>query len=189
VLRPKKILPSQPFHLVSWAAVSILEFFSRYAGTDTKIKWPNDLYWKDRKAGGILIETQIASNEAGTSEWNWAVIGIGININQTEFPPSLNNPVSLRQITGKTFDPVALARELCTVLDEKYQLINHAGFASIYEGYNANLYGLNKTQRFKQDNRVFEAIVKGVSPEGKLLLEHSFGEEFGFHDLEWLERG
>src|SRR5437588_414140 len=68
------------FELSVAAALGCYDLFSKYAGDDTKIKWPNDLYWNDRKAGGILIENVIMGNE-----WKWSVIGIGININQTEF--------------------------------------------------------------------------------------------------------
>src|ERR1043166_10157738 len=73
----------------------------------------NDLYWQGRKAGGILIDNIVMSQETGVGSWKWAIVGIGININQTSFSNDLPNPVSLKQITGKNYDPLTLARELC----------------------------------------------------------------------------
>ena len=104
----------------------------KYAGDETKIKWPNDLYWQDRKAGGILIESIVRSRESGVGSWEWAIIGIGININQTTFPDDLPNPVSLKQITGKNFDPVELAKELCGLLDKRFTELIENGFENIY---------------------------------------------------------
>jgi BirA family biotin operon repressor/biotin-[acetyl-CoA-carboxylase] ligase len=97
----------KPFHLSVAVAVACYDLFEKFAGEDTSIKWPNDLYWRDRKAGGILIE-----NIHRGKEWNQAIVGIGININQGSFSPEIKNPVSLKHITGKDFDPIALAKEL-----------------------------------------------------------------------------
>lgn len=74
-------------------------FFMEFAGKETKIKKPNDIYWRDRKAGGILIENMVRG-----THWTWTVIGIGLNINQTHFSNEAGNPVSLKQITGKDWD-------------------------------------------------------------------------------------
>ena len=87
VINPHHLLElTQQFLLSACVAVSAAEFFSRYAGDATRIKWPNDLYWSDRKAGGILIENIIGSQRSDTespiASWLWAVAGIGININQ-----------------------------------------------------------------------------------------------------------
>ncbi len=112
LINPQGLSINNQFYLSACAAVVVHEFFSKYAGDETKIKWPNDLYWQDRKAGGILIESVIRGSDLGVGSWPWAIIGIGININQTSFE-GLPNPVSLKQITGKNFEPLVLAKELC----------------------------------------------------------------------------
>ncbi|MFA6609111.1 MAG: biotin--[acetyl-CoA-carboxylase] ligase, partial [Candidatus Paceibacterota bacterium] len=99
---------TRQFPLSSMVAAASYDFFSNYAGDETRIKWPNDIYWRDRKAGGILIENLVRGNN-----WQGAVAGIGINLNQTGFQASVRNPVSLKQITGKQYNPVEMARELC----------------------------------------------------------------------------
>ena len=93
------LLIQQQFALSAAIALACHRFFSKYAGEETKLKWPNDLYWRDRKAGGILVENVLKGQD-----WKFAIAGMGININQTSFPDHLTYPVSLKQITGKTFD-------------------------------------------------------------------------------------
>ena len=88
VINPEPLQLSQQFQLSACVAVAVNDFFTKYAGMQTKIKWPNDLYWQDRKAGGILIENIVSTHQLIINNWEWAIIGIGININQTSF--SLN---------------------------------------------------------------------------------------------------
>ena len=192
VIDPRPLMVSQQFQLSACVAVSVHEFFMKYAGDITRIKWPNDIYWQDRKAGGVLIESGVTSRQLAVGSqqpeignWDWAIVGIGININQTIFPDSLPNPVSLKQITGNDFVPVELAKELCSTLDKNYRQLIAEGFHDIYTTYNANLYKREQKQRFKKENRVFEAIIKGVTREGKLLVSHGFEEEFDFGEIEW----
>ncbi len=186
VAKPHPLQIAQQFHLNVCIAVAIHDFFSRYAGDDTRIKWPNDLYWQDRKAGGILIENVIGSGSPKVDRWQWAIIGIGININQTIFFSELKNPVSLRQITGKNFDPVVLAKELCGLLDEKLKQLFTDGLEKIFSVYLSTLYKKNEKVKLKKGNRVFEATIIGVSPNGKLIAKHSIEEEFDFGEIEWL---
>ena len=192
VIKPQSLLLPQQFQLSACTAVAVHEFFVKYAGDDAKIKWPNDLYWQDRKAGGILIESVVRSSEPGVgstptvAQWEWSIVGIGININQTIFPSDLPNPVSLKQITGQHFDSVALAKELCVVLNEKFTELINKGFENIYEEYLLHLYKRNTTVRLKKDNRVFAATIKTVSPSGKLMVKHAMEEEFEFGEVQWV---
>jgi BirA family transcriptional regulator, biotin operon repressor / biotin---[acetyl-CoA-carboxylase] ligase len=186
VIKPNPLrLPGQ-FHLNACVAVAIQEFFTRYAGDDSKVKWPNDLYWQNRKAGGVLIESMVGSRESGVGTWDWAIIGIGININQTSFSSHLPNPVSLKQITGQHFDTIKLAKELCDVLDKKFNALISDGFENIYTSYLDHLYKKDQTIKLRKDNRVFEAVIKNVSPLGKLVVQHAIEEEFDFGEIEWV---
>jgi BirA family transcriptional regulator, biotin operon repressor / biotin---[acetyl-CoA-carboxylase] ligase len=213
VIDPKPLQLAQQFQFNACIAVSVCQFFDHYAGNCTSIKWPNDLYWNDRKAGGILIENIIGSRKsegsgqkkevgqssgdegpAATSHesnpqsanWLWAVTGIGININQTVFPAELKNPVSLKQITGKDFDPVKLAKELCFVIDKNFKKLIMTGFEEIYTSYLSSLYKKNEPVKLKKDNRIFEAIIKSVSPVGELIVQHAIEEKYRFGEVEWI---
>lgn len=97
------------------------------------------MFWRDRKAGGVLIE-----NVFHGKKWKWAIVGIGININQVNFGKAVKNPVSLKQITGKEFDTVALAKELYALLIKKIPELTAKSFDKILEDYNTHLYKLNK---------------------------------------------
>lgn len=186
IVNPQSLVLSQQFQLSVCVALSVHELFMKFAGTDTKIKWPNDLYWQDRKAGGILIESVVGSRESGISSWDWSIIGVGININQTAFPSYLSNPVSLKQITGKNFDTVMLAKELCMIMNQKFDELMNSGFENLYAQYLTHLYKINTTVKLRKDNRVFEAIIKGVNRAGQLVVYHSIEEEFNFGDVEWV---
>lgn len=181
VLQPEQLGAGQQFFLSAAIALGCFDFFSKYAGDETKIKWPNDLYWRDRKAGGILIE-----NVFHGKEWKWAIVGIGVNINQTEFDASLQNPVSLKQITGKQFDVVLLARQLYQLMMKYYDELVEGSSGWVLESYNRHLYKLNKQVTLRKDDRYFETIIKEVSPEGRLLTVDETDRQFDFGEVEWV---
>src|SRR5476651_129681 len=138
---------TQLFELSLLVSMACHDFFCVYAPEETTIKWPNDLYWRDRKAGGILIENIIRGDN-----WLWAIVGIGINLNQVSFPDSLKNPVSLKQITGKNFDAVVLAKELCACLETRYLEWTTEGIRAIHNKYNALLYKTGEQVTLKKNN-------------------------------------
>lgn len=166
VIIPDGLGPHQAFLLSAVVALATHEFFATYAGNETKIKWPNDIYWRDRKAGGILIENGIRG-----ADWGYSIVGIGININQTEFPDDVINGVSLKQITGRNFDSEALARELCSFINRWYGLSLEGESGELLKMYHEKLYKLGETVRLKSQNRLFEATILGVTEEGKLRVQ------------------
>jgi BirA family biotin operon repressor/biotin-[acetyl-CoA-carboxylase] ligase len=185
VLEPGR-LPAGPcgqikdqFHLSAAVALACFEFFSAHAGDETKIKWPNDLFWRDRKAGGILIE-----NKYQGKVWKWAVVGIGININQVKFDEFLINPVSLKQITGKTFNTIDLAKELYSLLMKN--LAELKTIEDIMLRYNEHLYKVNKKVTLKKGKIKFDTVIKEVSPQGHLITVDAIENEFDFGEVEWM---
>ena len=185
VLKPDFLRLFQQFHLSACVAVATYQLLKKYAGTSMMIKWPNDLYWKDNKIGGILIENVIGKRE-GTTTWDWALVGIGVNVNQTKFPATIKKAGSLKQITGNEFDPVVLAKELCQCLDQTYKKLARSGFEAIHSEYAKHLYKKNEIVKFKRRNRIFRATVKNVNESGQLIVEHGFEETFDFGAVEWV---
>ena len=112
----KNWTPADQIGFSAAIALGIRAFFDAHTNGDTKIKRPNDIYWRDRKAGGILIENLLKGKA-----WTWAVVGIGININQTVFSPEAPNPVSLKQITGRDWDILSLQEALSKALTKSIQ--------------------------------------------------------------------
>ncbi len=169
------------FPLSVMVSLAAYDLFSAYAGDDTFIKWPNDIYWRDRKAGGILIETQVRGNI-----WQAAVAGMGINLNQTVFPAQVKNPVSLKQITGKNFNTVTLAHQLCGHLQKRYDQLQSGGEEAMLVEYNTHLYKNGQEATLKKGPIVFKAIIAGVSAKGELLVSGGMNERFRFGEIEWV---
>jgi len=179
VLEPGQLKITSQFQLSAAVALACFEFLSGYMDGETKIKWPNDMFWRDRKAGGILIE-----NKFQGEKWKWSVVGIGININQTVFDKSLLNAVSLKQITGKTFNPAELAKALHTLLMQK--LPEAISPEKILQQYNQHLYKKNELVTLRRGGIKFDTVIKEVSPQGKLVTVDAIEREFDFGEVEWV---
>ena len=139
------------------------------------------MYWRDRKAGGILIENIVTGKE-----WQWAIAGIGININQTIFDETVINAVSLKQITGKNFDPLELTKELCTRLDHRFRQLHINSRQSVVDAYNNILYKKGQKVSLKKNNIVFECLIKGVNEYGYLITESATEELFNAGEVQWI---
>lgn len=179
VVEPGRMQFNNQFQVSAAVALACFDFFSSYAGDETKIKWPNDLYWRDRKAGGILIENVVQGKN-----WKWAVVGIGININQTKYTTAIKNPVSLKQITGKDFDVIELAKILHGLL-MKY-ITGLKKDDSIINAYNEHLYKLNHLVTLKKGNEIFDTVIKEVTATGRLVTVDAVERQFDFGEVEWL---
>ena len=179
VLAPGKAKITTQFQLSAVAALACFEFLKHYGGDEMKIKWPNDLFWRDRKAGGILIE-----NKFQGKAWKWAVVGIGININQQVFNKELSNAVSLKQITGKNFDTIALAKELHELVMKKLAEGRTSG--EILQQYNERLYKINELVTLRKNGVKFDTHIKEVSAQGRLITIDAIEREFDFGEVEWV---
>lgn len=183
IIEPAGASIKEQFILSAAMANACFSFFALYAGDETSIKWPNDIYWRDRKAGGILIENIIQGNH-----WKYVIVGIGMNINQTTFPEGLKNPVSLKQITGKTFSTVGLAKELCTHLQSKWEQFEQGNYEIILSNYNSSLFRLNEQVDFAFAQQANTYSVKGVNRSGELIIENQCGatKSIKFGEAEWI---
>jgi BirA family biotin operon repressor/biotin-[acetyl-CoA-carboxylase] ligase len=136
------------------------------------LKWPNDLYAGSKKCGGILIQTAIAD-----ARIQYAVIGIGLNVNQVAFGAHLPNATSLALESGRPVDRNALATQLFESLESRYRQLKNGSFQEIRQAYLRNLHGLNQPQTFTRldNHRLFEGVIRGVTTEGKLEIETPAG--------------
>jgi BirA family biotin operon repressor/biotin-[acetyl-CoA-carboxylase] ligase len=171
---------TQNFQLLAATALAVRDELETILGDETKIKWPNDLYWRDRKTGGILIENVVRG-----SQWQWAVIGIGINVNQTKFE-GLKNPVSIKQITGKETDVLQLAQAIQKAVLKQCDNLQQHDFAGIFENYNHQLYKLQQPVLLKKGTRILSTKINGVNTSGQLVTGSDVEECFDFGEVEWL---
>lgn len=183
IIEPQNLEVSELFSLSMMTANAVQEFFEKLVKEEVTIKWPNDIYWRDRKAAGILIENLWQGNE-----WKFAVVGIGINVNQTDFGELGTKAVSLKQIAGQHFEPVVLAKNLCEIIEEKYRLLLSNHFLMV-DQYKKHLYKINRKVTLKKDNRVFEAEFKDVNSSGQMVVQHALEEKFNVGEVEWLISG
>jgi len=174
-------LAASQFVLSAAVALAVCDFLTKKLETDVTIKWPNDLYWRDRKAGGILIETVLQG-----SDWKFAVVGIGLNLNQTNFPVELGRAVSVKQVTGKDSDIIMSARELCAFVEKRWTQLVSGDAVGILSAYNQSLYKKNQRVQLRKSNIRFETVIREVSKEGELVTQNGGEERFRVGEVELL---
>ncbi len=181
VLAPGPLLLNARFSLGIAVALACHDLLGSLIKENISIKWPNDLYWNDRKAGGILIENQVRGEQ-----WQYAIAGIGINVNQVRFPEGVRNPVSLKQILGHDLDVLLQARRLCEFLEMRYSQLVNGETEVLWEAYNRVLYQKDQQVKLRRNNIVFSTTIRGVDQQGLLLTENALPEQFRVGEVEWV---
>lgn len=170
--------------VISMAVTLGLKDYLAGEGIDVRIKWPNDIYFNDRKICGMLIENSVMDGKLKSS-----IIGIGLNINQQSFPPEIPNPVSMSQITGKDNDIRHALEEVLSCLVRTLRRIPTEPQALKNEFHNS-LYRLDRRHRFidMKENQEFTGIIRGVSPSAMLQVEMENGEihEYAFKEISYI---
>lgn len=144
----------------------------RLLGEPFTIKWPNDIYYEDKKLAGILLENAIVGNEV-----KYTIAGIGLNVNQTAFISDAPNPVSLKQITGKEYDIDQWMTDLCKTV----QAVLNEPEEDIWSYYKAHLYRREGYWPFEDKNGTFEARIEDVLPTGEIILKDKNNKERIYH--------
>ena len=171
---------SRQFELSVAVALSCFDFFEKYVVPNLFIKWPNDIFINDSKAGGILIENIIKGKI-----WQWSVIGMGLNINQEHFDESSFTATSLKKETGKDFEVIKLAEELYESVLKRIEGLKSGNFNKMLEEYNQHLYARDKWVKLKKGNQVFETKIISVSSSGELITKDAEERRFLFDEVEF----
>lgn len=170
ILYPDFLPANRQFLISQIAALSVKETLDQYID-DITVKWPNDIYWKDRKICGMLIENDLTGHSLYCS-----VIGIGININQREFLSNAPNPVSLFQITGREYDREELLNSFLKRLYDRYLGLILEKEEEIRNSYMAALYRGEGFHPYRDEQGLFQARIRDIEPTGHLILELNTGE-------------
>ena len=147
------------------------------------IKWPNDIYYGDKKVAGILIENVIIGSEV-----KYSIAGIGLNVNQTEFCSDAPNPISLKQIIGKDYD-------LDELMEQLYAEVQKALNEDVWGEYMAHLYRregfwpfvereVSTVPTMNADTKaegIFMACIENVLPTGEIVLRDQQGKQRIYH--------
>ncbi len=182
ILYPDFLEADKQFFLNMAISLGVKDFCETILNDEVKIKWPNDIYYHDSKLGGILIENTINGSRISSS-----VIGIGINVNQKKFDPSLSNPTSLYLISNEEYKLPDLVEQLCSFIEKYYLQLRQLHYNFLDKGYMVSLYRYQQTYEFKKGDQVFKGEINGVTKDGKLLI-HSGGKElrFAFKEVEYV---
>ena len=167
------------FLLTQMVSVAMIDVLKKYLPEESLfIKWPNDIYFNDKKIAGILIKNEIKGMMLGTS-----IIGIGLNVNQTYFDKSLPNPISMKMITGKDYDLERLLLEVYKSTSlQVYKCQSQSqsqcqSQSSIVNSYNHHLYRYNQWALFEHEGIVKEMIIVGYDRFGRLVLKEKNDRE------------
>ena len=179
VLYPAHIPVDRLFLISQVVSLAIKQTLDEYADGIT-VKWPNDIYWNDKKIVGILIENSLQNNKIKS-----VVIGVGLNVNQKVFVSNAPNPVSLLQITNKRQNRKMLLQKIQQNIMDLYKELNAENICSEYA---KALYRKTGFYSFKANEETFLARIHSVHPDGQLELEAESGErkEFYFKEVQFL---
>lgn len=169
VLQPTFLDLSEQFYLNMMVSNGIRRLLQEYI-PDLKVKWPNDLVVPGvGKLGGILIE-----NVVGPEGWESSVVGIGLNINQREFP--ISSACSLSSVSGSQFDLQEIFRLLITYLEQSYLLLKKRKMVEIKAEYQHHLYLMGEWREFQSLGNSFLGKIVGIDANGSLMTEWEDGQ-------------
>ena len=182
LLRPEHIPANQQFLLSQAVSLAVTDILNRYA-SGFSIKWPNDIYWEDKKIAGILIENVLSGSTFARS-----IVGIGLNINQERFISDAPNPVSLFQITGHIHDIEAVLDQFAEAFRRRYLQTFTDSAQALREEYFTTLYRNDGLYPYCSEGETFYASIAGVEPDGHLILTTESGQErrFAFKEVSFL---
>ncbi len=167
VLRPKQQSSSGPL-LTLLGAVSVVTVLEDTFRVRFQLQWPNDLVFGERKIAGVLTET--LRNRSGVA---YAVLGIGLNVNQRQglFSPQIRErAASLAMVIGKDVDRFRLFADILFQLESDYNVVQQLGYRSILERWVSHSNLLEKKIVLKVNDGVERGWVKGFHSNGDLIL-------------------
>ncbi|NJO68284.1 MAG: biotin--[acetyl-CoA-carboxylase] ligase [Bacteroidetes bacterium] len=182
VIYPEFLSASKQFYISKVVSLAVTDLVSLYTDK-VSIKWPNDIYVNDKKIAGLLIENTIERNIIKST-----VIGIGLNVNQKEFPSGIPNPVSLAKITKTAYDLEEILSSLTNILEYRYSMLKGGDFDTIDENYLSLLYRYRKMALYETGGKRIAGSIEGVEPTGELIFRNEKGDvsRFGYKEIEYV---
>ena len=187
LLRPAFLPVTNQFCLSKAISLALRDMLAEFC-SDVRIKWPNDLYIRDMKIAGILIENSIEGTLIKDS-----IAGIGLNVNQVSFPEGLPNPTSLQLEIGKDIELSLVFNRLISRLNERYAQLQEQQFETIDKEYLLYLYKYMAETTFTESGGTgksrssFQARITGVMDSGEIVLQTIQGQSraFSFKEIEY----
>jgi BirA family biotin operon repressor/biotin-[acetyl-CoA-carboxylase] ligase len=184
-LYPSFLEARNQFLLSQLIALSMKEGLEEFA-SGFSLKWSNDIYWEEKKIGGMLIENDLAGSRIRRS-----IVGVGMNINQEKFHSFLPNPVSLTQITGQQYDLLPVLERLVRRCMHYYALLRKGETTLIAQRYCQSLFRREGMYPYADKDGEFVAKFVRIAQGGTLVLEDQSGRqrEYAFGEVRFLKDG
>jgi len=154
------------FDLNKAISLGIRDCLKEILGENCRIKWPNDLYYHNKKIGGILIENVIKGHHLKES-----IIGIGLNVNQIEFNNELAQASSIAKVLNQNYSLEELLTQICKYIECRYLQLKAGNIEILAIDYQNSLYQINEFHDYKIDEKIVSGKIIGVTTSGKLALE------------------
>lgn len=182
LLTPTFLPANKQFLLSQIASLAIKDVIELYC-KEVSVKWPNDIYWRDKKICGMLIEHALQG-----SDLSYTIVGIGLNINQEIFRSPAPNPISLYQVTKIKHDAPAILQQVLDRLLFYYEKLRDGDEAFIPNLYYQSLFRRNQLAFYKDKEGVFEGRIVRVEPSGLLVLQRNDGSEraYAFKEIAYV---
>ncbi len=175
-----KIAIEQQFYISIVTSLALIKALQVFNIPKLFVKWPNDILSENKKICGILIENVIKNTNLECS-----IIGIGLNVNQTEFY-KLPYASSLKLLTGRVFNLDELVQLIITNLKHYFVLLERGNFDELKTEYESKLFRKDKPSSFKNKRgEVFAGFITGVNTMGnlKVRLEDDIVKAFDLKEL------
>lgn len=172
---------NEQFYLSKITSIACVEALNSITNLDFQIKWPNDIYFKNKKVGGLLIENQIIGEQIGNS-----VVGIGINLNQEKFE-GLPQASSIYLLVRYLLNRKKCLEIILEHLDVWYLKLKQGKFQTIDQSYYSYLMGFQELISYMENGTKKTGKLKGVNKTGQLLVEENGQQrQFDFKAIEWV---
>ena len=180
LIHPQNVPAHRQFVLSELIALAVSDVLGKYT-EGICVKWPNDIYWHDRKICGILIENRLQGKGIRDS-----ILGVGVNVNQDVFRSDAPNPVSLKMITGREYDLRVLMDEIMASFSRYYCLVEQGEYEHLHEEYLQSLYRREGFYPYRDASGPFEAKISRIEEDGHLVLTDTDGRSrrYAFKEVE-----
>lgn len=181
-LKPSFLPLNKQFYLNIAVSLAVSDALSCFVPKGIKVKWPNDMYYHNKKLGGILIENTLTGNSIKSS-----VIGIGLNINQSEFSDSISErATSVIQILQRDVSLMDIMEKIFIFMEKYYLILRTGKYSILQNDYLSRLYNFNIPALYTQNGAVFEGTIIGVEGDGRLTVDTKNGlKVFNFKEIEF----
>lgn len=181
LIHPTEVHALEQFFISEAIALAIAEYLDTEAYS-VSVKWPNDIYWRDKKICGILIENNLTGAYIKD-----CVIGVGLNLNQEVFHSDAPNPVSLKNITGKTYNIENVLRQILANFSRLLNL-GYTNRNALHTKYIERLFRYGTPAGYKDSEGEFTGTITAVEPDGHLHIKNSDGcdRRYAFKEVSYI---